>query len=399
MTISIRRPKDLFGRPRKFAGKSTDPALKLGTFFFLMLIAYYLPTVLGEEVPTVTVFWAVILCWCVVFIRATAWVISVALWLPLGWLYLLGYAVDINGQADIVNLRNVLSSFVFTVAGLGIVLGSIRHTKWNWDRLHAFIHRFGAIGIALWSVATINQFQAEALIDTRDVTGANYLTTSDLVAMFALASIGRVRIGWVDYSIITLSCLVVLIMLGSRAAIAVFVLIALMAMIRTFKVRYLFLMSILSGFPFIYWLAEFVDLESPAFFRLYTLVNFSGEDRSLIYRDMLHEQFWYTLDKSPLCFLIACQPMIGDYIHNFLSVIQYFGIAGIAMLLAGCAILASSYRDIFRSRYIYLLGYCLIGGIFFRSWLSVVFVPVVFLLLYFMCAKYLRENSDNFIPV
>src|SRR5690606_17950167 len=91
--------------------------------------------------------------------------------------------------------------------------------------------------MVLFSLASILRIQSGEIASFRDIVSENYLTVSDLYALFALAYLSRRTISAHGFLFAVAGSLTVLVFLGSRAALLLFSLCTLVVAMRLLDVK------------------------------------------------------------------------------------------------------------------------------------------------------------------
>ncbi|KJK21046.1 hypothetical protein UB46_29125 [Burkholderiaceae bacterium 16] len=221
----------------------------------------------------------------------------------------------------------------------------------------------------------------------------NYLTTSDILAITALIAIesGAVGIRWrFAFFVVTL---VALFFLGSRATIVIFI-ICLMcspgpgtSLGKRVGLSLVICAISLVGF---YFTINYAGEELS--YRLISLMEMDG-DGSRVTRAMFQDRFISRLGDEPLCLIYPCFPQEGEYAHNILSVQQYFGVVGSA-LIGGLFInfVMTRLRGA-RTPLVATMMFCLLMMLLARAWLSLVFPILSAYLLSAILSRNIRSES------
>lgn len=217
-------------------------------------------------------------------------------------------------------------------------------------------------------------------VDRREVIGFGYLTTSDMLSLFFLCSMAAFFSRPLLFFLIATVGLFSLIIFGSRASFVAFVL---SMFFFKFNVRFIIVPAIVM-FVAVAFLAsgsssEIVqimeDVLSGGWSRILRLIV-GGGDASLEERIAFRQEFLRVLEERPGCFFLPCPVEGSGYVHDWLSLIQYFGV--MAFFLFATFIVAfiflirlGSFRFVLP-----VFAFCILSIFFARAWIHIVF-PVL----------------------
>lgn len=347
-----------------------DRMLQMGSFTATLYSVYLYDQVSSSDARLTIVFWALASIAAIVTIRASTLLIVFVVSLLAGLGYALGYALVMSRDVSLIYFPQILTMCTGSAWVLGILRGSNRFSFP--EQFHIWIHR-GFLAVSFtWAVSSIQTISAGLIVDTREVTGFSYLTTSDLFALFCIASLSRKQIGKIEFFLFLTVGLLTVTLLGSRSAMAMLAATSIIIFARRFSLKSKLVSLILTLPAALYALTEYVDFQSPAFNRLQSLFNL-GSDASLSYRSQLFSHFFDKLDTNPLCFLVSCHAPRGNYAHNFLSVIEHFGAIGLLLFGSISFAVVMRWRFVIRSDFFPLFLFATISLIFTRAWVSPVF--------------------------
>ncbi len=324
--------------------------------------------------------WGALLVFAAATAAASTLMLTTVIRAAMASAYLAGLYVE-SGEFGSAYLRTILTSFVFSTVVL-TVLGP--NARWPAQSLIAprtqiAIQRIGLLGIGAWSICVAGYLYYYQQTDFRLLIGGNYLTVSDLLVLFCLSIQLRRDLRWPERTISALVCLLALVLYGSRPSILLVVAILAILFARRLGPR----MSLLLIVPALTGLAATVYAfgnEWLLLSRLATVLD-PANDQSLLVRVELFGDFFKGLAANPRCLIVACPPEVGRYAHNILSVIQYFGIFGIAFCATYLAAITVGLRRILRSEAwpLYVYSFAMVG--LFRAWTHIIFAVCLALLI------------------
>lgn len=364
----------------------------LAMVLLVLLVAYAVKFAELVELDVVVVGWIAVLFYALLQVRLRLFFVPAIFYFLLFLAYLTGTVLVPRNPPELEYARVILTSFILSTlvfgimtkkyTALGLASGSSLRARW--------IVYFGIIAVAAWAMFVYIEGKELGGSVVKEYGGANYLTSSDLLAMFSLVVLGSRNVSKKESLIFFSISVMALLFLGSRASLLVFC------------VAYAFCVNeisrkgkliILLGVFFIVLAIGFAVQgdDSDLFFRFKTLYDLSG-DESLAARDAFFSNYLSTIGQRVECLFLPCMPASGDYVHNIISVHQYFGIAGVIMI-AVLLLLAFLYYVKFRDLLLPgLLFYVSVNMIFARAWVSLVF-PVFIGMLLFFASKILASNK------
>ena len=102
-----------------------------------------------------------------------------------------------------------------------------------------------------------------------------------------------------------------------------------------------------------------------------------GGDVSYAERNMQIDNFIERYSNDLSCYFVPCRPPTGEYVHNILSLVQYFGILGGVLMSIGGYYLVRAWRKGWRPKLLPVFVFALCQFLFFRPWVSIVFPVLV----------------------
>lgn len=299
-----------------------------------------------------------------------------------------GFSVESLGYA-----KYILTTFVFSSSIFWLSIRRPKKRRLDLWRISVMFQRIALAVLFVWTIWSIEMISAMDIVDNRDVVGYSYLTVSDILAMLSLVMLARKGIRAYEFAIILSVTFYILAFLGSRASIVVFFVAAMLAAsVRGGGIKYytsMVVILVLGCALAFYYLVENLDV----FSRLNTLLNL-GTDESLLTRLEFVNTFIYRLSDDVTCLLIPCQPEPGRYFHGLLSLIEYFGVAGLLVILSMFGFFAVRPRMFLSQWYSGLFIYALISSLMFRAWVSPVYAAV-FAIMMILFASVLTNISSR----
>lgn len=346
----------------------------VSTLLLVIFIQYFLGTVLFQNVPIIELIWLILLITLFIFVRMKSISLVALIYLIFSIFYTTGIAFDSQGLATSSYYRTILTWFIFSALALSCLTLDFRYLSGGWrsfSKLH-LAHFVAIVAFSGWAIIALQDLNAGLLTDFRDVTGGGYLTLSDAFSLLSLAYLCRDKLPSWEFTLVLALSVVVIFLLGSRTTLVFYPFAAALLVVRQVSFRgAIGWAAFLSGAAF-YWLKDSVDLQGGAFFRFNTLFSFDN-DQSATVRAEIREQLIDRMNDNPQCFVLACHPEQGWYDHSIFSVVQYFGLAGIILLIGGVVLPIVNFRYILRQWYFPIFVYCVAGLLFSRAWVSVVF--------------------------
>lgn len=350
--------------------------------FLLFLISYGLKFSELVDFDSVLLAWVFIVVFALYWVRKECFFVAGVYYFLIFSVYVLAYFF-ISGYRDGGDFfRNAVSHFFLTAIFLQVL--QLPRESFSPSRVNFFVVCFCKAGIFLvlyWIFFIFNgaQYAGESLVS--QYGGANYLTTSDLLALFVLSLMvgGSVSRYWIAVGFVV--GVVALVFLGSRASLVIFLFAAIFFSSNSqspWKKILVTFSSLVAVFFIGLLVFEFVD--SSLLFRVETLFDMS-QDESRQARDSFFRAFLQRLDANSGCYLYPCPPPAGEYVHNVVSVHEYFGLVGsfLTFLLFLNLIFAflNGYSPRFRPVFVYSFLLFLTA----RSWVSLIFpVCIAYLL-------------------
>jgi hypothetical protein len=305
--------------------------------------------------------------------------------------FLLGVRLAPDDVVSLPYLRTLLTSFILssvTLTLLGGHYGAIARERLA--RLPvAAIHRAILAVLMILVVLAAMHIIVNRVVDIRTVSGFNYLTTSDLVALTGLAILARDKIRLWEFAGALLIVALALVLAGSRASLLLFLAAAGLGAAWRFGwkgVAVIILAPLALGL-----LAMLFQGEEVLLRRMSTLLRLATDPSlhmRLGYVSVLFEK-WY---QQPLCLVLPCHPKPGEYAHNLLSVIEYFGALGVVLLAACGWLIVISLNYILRQRWWPIAFYVLAALVLFRAWVSLTF-PIMLGVVLLLGARRVPANS------
>lgn len=363
----------------------------------LMCVAYAFKSANPEsQFDLVPVAWAIVAA--VIFPLVTK-KSSVASVLVFVWLFV-WYSIGLSNSGfgeDGVALMRLFLSFPLLTAATAFYLaeeGAVR-------RKSAVSFELFALGLLAAWIIFIYQEQFYVDYAVRAYGATNYLTLSDLVAVLVLVTIfGRPSPIWFRFAWMFLGLLTCL-LLGSRTTMVVLVASLLLGTVTNanagFARRLLALLTVSAV------LCAGVVIFASIFdetitFRFLTFFDLQ-RDTSLEGRGLFFSDYVKRLNEDVSCIFVPCFPDAGQYVHNVLSVHQYFGLGGVVLVLVAFVTVLRALHRGWRPAALPLLFFCAVELVFARAWVSLVF-PIFFgyvvSAVSYLNGKYqLREERPN----
>ncbi len=354
-----------------------DPAIATANILLFILLLYFFSTVLDLSPSIVLGGWGLLLIGLFTRAKVTASLPLLIGYAVLALFFLLGVARSNFSEESMLLFRVIVTSFVLSSLLLAVARGDFR-SFWQGRAGNYFsvaVHRVSLTAFFSWAVISMLTMSTKGIIDHREIVGFGYLTIADLFALLSLSVMSRKLISAAEFVVIVLMALLVLVFLGSRTSIVIFIVgSAISARSHGISTKLAVLLLML-GSPAAYFAFPKINWDSSAFSRAQTLLNISA-DESRRTRDTFQQNLIDRLAENPSCFFVPCQPDVGEYQHGMLSVIEYFGLGGI--LVIAFTIFAVAYRgDFLRKQWFFaIFSYALICCLLARAWISPVF-PVL----------------------
>lgn len=355
-----------------------DPFIGLATFF-LCLLVFYTVDVFRVDIWG-SAAWGLLLVVAATIAATSTLILTATIHAVMAGAYLAGLYLE-TGQFASPYLRTILTGFIISTFVLAMLGTNARRPGPSLisARAQVVIHRLALVGIAVWSIYAVQHLVYYGEPDFRAVTGGNYLTISDVLALFCLSMQLRRGMGLPERIVSAIVCLSALLLFGSRPSILLTSAILAILIARELRLRMslLAIVAVLAGLAAaVYALGRQTMLLS----RIATVLD-PLNDSSLLVRLKLFDELFQHLAHNPRCLIVACPPEVGRYAHNILSVIQDFGIVGIAFCAAYLGAISLGLRRILRSEAwpLYVYSFVMVG--LFRAWTHIVFAVCLALLI------------------
>jgi hypothetical protein len=363
----------------RHSSQGGSPVLVL--FLAAVFLAYFLPLSVGIAGWLPIVFWALALFYAICTVRRNVFLLVLGLHAFLFGFYLLGIVLGSEGSPTAYYMRNLSTSFVVVL----IIANAASDPKVPplqifQLKLAKILLRLLGFVIVCWLLLVYSNASQEFVGDRRDLVGYSYLTPSDLFAMTILAAIGSLRLRILEALFYILIGIAFTVFLGSRSSIIFFILSSTVFVLHQIGgVRSILILIFMATSYWVLYIG-LVEKSGELFGRVYTLFSL-GKDESVTLRGEFISNFLETLNVSIHCLVVPCHPERGMYVHNFISMVQHFGVAGLILTIVVATMSAVNYRAILRSRYFALFVFCALSVIFTRGWVSFVFPVLLGLLL------------------
>lgn len=362
--------------------KKGDAATYTASFFMYLFIAYYLNDVLHLSVALPALAWALLSLFGVFYISLCNFLLSAAYYFPLALVFLLSFATRTSHNVSLEYFPQLLTGLVGS-AWIIALLSNKRKQFHRYEEYHLLAQRLFLL-LTIPTIMILNTtLDTIQIIDRRELFGFSYLTTSDLAALFGISYLSRPGIAKKDFALVATIVAMLIVFLGSRSAL-VFYLCASFT-IMYFRFSALNAIGVIAGLVLSGTLAFnlLLDAESPTMQRLQTVIAImSGQDSSLRERSTLLQEALDRSNSSIECLIFGCQAPLGEYTHNLFSVIEYFGIFGLAATV--WLFLAATFLIVYQRRIdLYGVFIFLTLSVFFsRSWTAIIYPFFVGLMLY-----------------
>ena len=342
--------------------------------FLFIFFQYFLGTSLLHDVPIIELMWLMLLVILFLFSKSKNIILIGLIYFILAIFYTTGLAFDSQGLATAAYYRTILTSFIYSALLFSILTLDLRRLRGKWKSLNKlpFVQFAIIVIFSGWAMIGIQDLNNAVLTDFRDITGAGYLTLADSFALFSIAYLCRERLPPWEFVLVFGLSAVVIFLLGSRTAMVLYPVAVVFIIGRHVSFIGVIGWALLFCSAAFFWFASRLTLESSAFFRFDSLFLL-GSDESLTVRNVILDRWLDQLTNNPECFILACHPEEGWYVHNILSVVQYFGLAGIIFLVGTVFVIVVRFSYLFRQWYFPILLYCVVSLFFSRSWVTVVF--------------------------
>jgi len=348
---------------------------KLGLVLFLLLFVYFVKFSNLVPIDATIVGWMLISIYASFRVDNKILLLSAVVYVGIVLFYFLGFYTSVEA-VDADYEKNILS-FAFLTA---LVIEYRKNSTESSFSLESKISNLFILNViygfvALWVLFILNASQTLGDYVVSEYGGANYLTTSDLLAMLTLTVIGSRKINFINSLVYLGITMIALALLGSRASIVIFLLSYMFALERKYLIKSIFFGFIFFSMIFVvYRFAD--DFEGDVFFRMKTIFDLAG-DESKEGRSFLFDSYLNSIFSNPYCFAFPCHPTPGDYVHNIFSIHQYFGMP---IFLISLYVIADAVLRLVNGRantFLPLFIYVLSQSLFFRSWHSLTFPVLV----------------------
>lgn len=348
---------------------TNDRMLQIGSFCAVLCVIYMINETYILDFPITITFWIIAFTSGLFIIKPINVIIASLLGIFIGFSYILGYATKASPEVSLIYAPQILTMCVGSSWVLGIMQGTNRLCIPSF--IHTWLHRIFLFLSSLWATTSINTISSGLVIDSRELTGFSYITTSDLFSMFCLASLSRQRIREMEFFIFLALGLLVVALLGSRSAVIWLFIVSFFIFINRFKTSSKFI-SLFIAFPILSYLYYYIEENSRAFNRLNSLYDLEN-DESLSIRIEYFSNFFNRFYSEPKCIIISCHSPEGHYAHNILSVMEHFGIIGASLFIFIFLAAARRWKNILHLNAIPLFIFTAASVLFTRAWVSTVF--------------------------
>lgn len=350
-------------------------------------LIYFMGTSFFPGYNAIEAGWGFLLALLLILCKPVFFVPIATLYFAFFTFFLLGAALDQTGNSSLVFLRTLASWTIFSTFLFCALQGAGRRFTGFPMASISFrpLHLVGILGVFLWSISSLRQLAEGSVIDFRDFTGQNYLVVADLFAMLAISFLLRPGVSSLVFIAVSGCALATLFFLSSRTSLVFFPIALLLMVGRQVRLSTFLLFAVpvlvASG---VYFVGQFGG-ETLNMTRVTALLELSS-DQSATSRSQFRENALTRINQSPSCLIVPCHPEHGMYDHSVFSVVEFFGLMGIAFLLVSAAACVCLWRRILRSWYLPLFVFCFLSLLFSRSWLSAAF-PVGVALLFDVIAR------------
>jgi len=327
----------------------------------------------------VLVAWAVLTGTALLILQAVPLLLSGVVHITLIALYLIGSmsASLLVGALDFT--RNILTSFVFAALTAGCLScrskTSISPLTLQTGRLSV---KTGICAVGLWTaMIVLRSGEVGGFEALKDFGGANYLMIANLLAVFALLTLHfqLVTLPWrVSFFILTV---IALVFLGSRAAMVAFALAAIFFINDGKPVLKRLAAAALTVVAISCVVVVLFETVDESLLRRFASFQDFDSDESRLARSGYLEAYFQRVSIDPGCWFYPCREEGPTYIHNILSVQQYFGLVGTVIILllfvVFCAAVRRGYRIPCKSLFVYSLFLQCLS----HSWVHLTFPIIV----------------------
>jgi hypothetical protein len=221
---------------------------------------------------------------------------------------------------------------------------------------------------------------------------SNYLIVADLFVIYGLFSLGNSNF---RNALIVLYVSAVLFLLGSRSTMLLGVIILCIAIILKSDIEIKkIIYSIIVFFGFVIFINILSSLFGENIFYRYQNIFNIGYDDSFLGRKEHFQNFVTNINTDVSCLLVPCFPKPGGYVHNILSMIQYYGIFGLVIFIAHNIVIFIAFKKGFRSQLFFVYIFLIISFVLTRSYTSLF---GGFVILFGMHSYIWLKNREYFI--
>lgn len=367
--------------------------------FGTMFLAYALKSaeVLVAGMDPVLLFWAIWAVLIVFIVNRAVLLTGMAFYILCAMVFMLG---DLRTDDSAEYVRLFPSFFVLTsIFSVCLIYSSDQFS--GLGRRFANPLGYGILFLIFYWVYFIGQAQFLSDNAVREFGAENYLTLSDLLSFFCLAAIAESKKSTWMMIVWFFAGLFALMMMGSRASVLLFVFaIFISRVINSDKAS---IKNLVKNFilPLLVLLVSvilfFTLFEESVTYRMQTFQDLGG-DVSYAERNMQIDEFLDRYAGDLSCYFAPCRPPTGEYVHNILSLVQYFGILGGVIMIIGGFYLVRAWRKGWRPKLLSIFVFALCQFLFFRPWVSIVFpvlVAYVVSSLFFLYQNQIKHTQQS----
>ena len=371
--------------------------LEIGLFLFWVTVVYFVKFSQLFDFDFTIVGWSIISLYAILRVKPGVFILSGLIHSILYLFYIIG--IYFTGQQEDSDYGKSLAiSFVIVAYVLGVLTGTTRFNKSKFidavtsSKMIYFVY----ILIVIWVVFIYTESGLVGGSVVSSYGGLNYITTSDLLAMSALAIIGSNRTSYKESLIFALITLIALILLGSRISIVCFIICYLVSA-KNINIRAKFAIAFSFLAILIFMINSINKADDELFYRFNTLYELDG-DLSVIGRTEMVSSYLNNMYENPVCIIVACPPIAGNYVHNIISIHQYFGLITFLLIFLLYVISIIKYLRRKDAEIAGLLAYVFVLTLIARSWASLVFPVALAIIIYISFSRdprhhVIREND------
>jgi len=368
----------------QFGDLEFDEAVGAASLFAVVFLIYFFGLPMPGENSLVVYGWAILSVFAVLSVKLMAAMPVVFFYVVLLIFYVYGAARVGLLDGSLGYVRVIATSFVFSsfLYAICIVGGQRKSLIFGFhEKTWIVFQKIFLLAIVAWTFLSLRYMKLNHQIDFRLIVSDSYLTVSDLFALFALSMISRKKISSREIFGVVFAVLFVLVFLGSRASMVLFLFSAMCILLKKgFSICDVCIVLI-AFFPAVILFFANFDFDNSIFFRVNSIFSLAT-DESRMFRSYLAQQMLDEFYLMPSCLIVACQPQAGMYSHNLFSVVQYFGVFGLVLMSTFFVVTIFSLKYIYASWWFGIFLYVSLSVIFFRAWVSPVFpVLVAFILI------------------